>query len=148
MRTTHRGCLVLSVVILSLSMIGCGGGSSRLKVQGKVVNNGTPYTHRADTETFQVTFRSAGEQSQSFTPAVDEATGTFTLLGSDGTGIPPGTYTIEVTSLPYGPPKPGSPQGDRFKTRYTGAKSPLKVEIKPDTRSITIDVGAGTVTPS
>jgi len=147
MSRAHKCWSLVSLVALSALAVGCNGGG-QLKVEGKLQQNGTPVTHSGATETLLVTFKSADAAGgRSFTPAVAEATGAFTLAGGDGKGIPAGTYTVEVTCVPYGPPKPGR-QGDRFQGRFAVGKSPLSVEIKPETKSVTIDVGKGTATAS
>jgi hypothetical protein len=72
---------------------------------------------------------------------VKPADGTFTLSGRDGKGIPPGRYSISVSSQVY-----GGDGADRFAARFEG-KKPLAVEVGPEKgQHFVIDVGTMTVT--
>jgi hypothetical protein len=72
------------------------------------------------------------------------AEGSFLCDGATGSGIPPGTYRIELHPASADFP----PNVDRvFNKEFMGTRSPLKVELsKTNSQNLIVDVGAKTVT--
>jgi len=125
--------------LAALVAAGCGGQGTKLK--GKVLKNGQPYQIGSD-ESFSLLFSQPGANFMA--AAMVSPDGTFILDGPANKGVPPGKYQIKVASRPSDYAKPGTPQGDKFKDKYSdAAKSPLSVEITSSTKEVTVDVGTG-----
>ena len=128
----------LAILMLAAGLAaGCGGDTVR--VSGRIVQNGQPYTANlsGDTpDTFAIDLVGNGFIF-SATPAGD---GTFTVPGSAKSGVPRGTYKITVLHSGF-----MGEGGDRFKARYALEKTPLSVELTKSA-DLVIDVGTGMVT--
>jgi hypothetical protein len=98
---------ILALAFLSVSLIvhsGCGGGNA-VWVTGKLLKGGSPYKPPTD-QIVYVTFVAmeikdesgksvaAGDQLMA---NLDQASGSFSVPGKEGRGIPPGKYRIAVT---------------------------------------------------
>ncbi|MFO0796837.1 MAG: hypothetical protein U0804_05125 [Gemmataceae bacterium] len=92
----------------ALAVAGCGGGG--VKVDGKVVNGGSPYA-LGEGEGININLTPEGGG-----PAVGgqvEKDGSFKIAGLEGAGMAPGKYKVSVTHYPpsggkaaKGPPMP------------------------------------------
>lgn len=136
-----RGCVRVLGIVIVLYLTGCGGGDT-VRVTGKLIKDGKPYTAKLDgkePETFAVDFVGKVNGAQFIFPATLAADGTFRVADADGRGIPRGQYRIHVLHSGF-----LGAGGDRFQARFAGDKTPLSVELT-ENASLTIDVGAGTV---
>lgn len=128
-------------LVAALCLAGCSGtGGPKIRLQGKVHNNGQPLTvANPMTGRIQVTFyREEGTKSALVDPIeakVDPETGTFTVEGHDGRGIAPGKYRIAVYW--YDP----FPSEDKLKGAFSQENTQIVREITPETREIDINVG-------
>src|SRR3954469_21186198 len=84
--------------LVALLLTGCGG-SDNFNLRGKVVRGGEPFTVPKD-ETVRVTFyeqTADGKMGKNaHIAAYDGATGTFRVVGRDGTGLLAGKYRVAV----------------------------------------------------
>jgi len=126
---------------LILAFTGCSGGMTT--VQGRLVMDGAPYRLAANEQVLLSFETIAQEPERSFSARV-KPDGTFTVLGTRGDGIPPGSYRITIRSMPYGTTAEAN-AGDKFAGAFSGPDSPLTCEIKRGT-PVTIDLGQKTVT--
>jgi len=102
---TSRPALAGLALAAALWLPGCGGGGNAVWVTGKLLKGGSAYVPPTG-QTVNVTFvvmdakDGAGKPvagGEPFWAEVDQTTGTFTVPGQDGRGIPPGKYRIAVT---------------------------------------------------
>jgi hypothetical protein len=80
------------------------------------------------------------EKAQQATAEADP-TGAFTLQSATAKGVMPGKYKVVVTGVIS-----GQYNKDLFNDSFTAENTPLSVDILPETKSITIDIGAKNVT--
>jgi hypothetical protein len=139
-RSSHARGFVL-VAVAALLCAGCG--SDTVRVTGRLVKDGRPYAVNVqppEPDTVAVDFLGTVGDRKFLFPATMQSDGSFAVAGSNGKGIPRGQYRITVLHSGF-----EGAGGDRFKGRYTAEKTPLTVDITEST-SLTIDLGAGTVT--
>jgi hypothetical protein len=112
----NRIAALLGLAGLCVALAGCGGGGSI--VQGKVVDNGQPYTLPPDTNlSIMLNPQDKGGIGGSGSVQQD---GTFTIKSSTGGGIPNGKYKVGYTlySKPAGkknsPPTPVTKETDEI----------------------------------
>jgi hypothetical protein len=131
---------LLSISLISVVLPGCSGGTT--VVRGKLVMDGTPYQLAAN-EQVLLSFETIAGPERSFAGLV-KADGSFTVVGIDGNGVPPGRYRITIRSLQYGAgAEPDS--GDKFEGLFSDRDSPLTCEVKRGA-PVTIDLAQKTVT--
>jgi hypothetical protein len=119
------GTLAVTFVLAAVS--GCGGGKTLAR--GKLVSNGQPVTV-SDKGVIVIRFYAETDRTkgQPF-PAETRPDGTFTVVGRDRHGIPPGKYLVSVEAFdPY-------PRHDKLGGKY-----------RPDATPLTAEVGKGDVT--
>jgi hypothetical protein len=137
---------------------GCGS-SNTVRVTGKLLKGGTPYVAPSD-QRISLTFVAMDVKDDSaktslagepFLADLDPATGTFTVPGKEGKGIPPGKYRVAVTQkmtreafdAANPQPKKGTKRVDRetdmLGDRFGLDKSPIVREVVGST-SLTIDL--------
>ena len=127
-----------------LGLAGCGGGSL-VKLQGRLTLDGQALQWNEPTA-LEVSL--VAESSDPMKPGKSYAAevgpdGTFTVQGSDGRGIPPGTYQFAVTWTGYGP---GTKPPAWLKGLDKPATSTLKYEVTADAnQKIVIDLTKKTV---
>jgi hypothetical protein len=123
--------LICSLLLVAgcLAVVGCGGKS---KVNGKIVKDGQPFTV-SEKGVFVLSFVSADGTDKTVYNATTKPDGTFTILGPEGKGVPPGKYTVNLTAMdPY-------PTTDKLAGKYAPGKSTLTAEVgKGD---VVVDVG-------
>ncbi len=137
--TLSQPWIVAAFVVLLIS--GCGGDT--VSVTGRLLQDGKPYTANlqgSEPDTFAVDFIGTLSGTAYLFAATLKEDGTFSVGGSDGRGIPRGQYKITVLHSGF-----MGAGGDRLKSRYSADTTPLSVDIT-DSTSLTIDLGAGTVT--
>jgi hypothetical protein len=130
----RRALLGLSLLLAA----GCGGGNGHIAARGTVTKGGQPFT-LGEGEGVRIIFApesgSAGEgKYDSFPAEYNGADGTFVVRGKDGTGLPPGKYSVSLQWLKQ--------KEDLFNGQYTGKKSPLKCEVASG-KDVVIDLGSG-----
>jgi hypothetical protein len=81
---------------LCLALTGCGGGGS--VVEGKVVNNGQPYSQATDGEV-SITLSTDDKAGAGGTGMVNPD-GTFTIKSGKGGGLPAGKYKVSYVAYP------------------------------------------------
>jgi hypothetical protein len=152
-----------SLAFLTASVIaspGCGGGNT-LWVTGKLLKGGTQYAPSKD-QLVTITFIALGGQDPSgktvqggepYQAEYDPASGTFSVPGPDGRGIPPGKYRVAVTQKlersAYDAAKPKitdkaakkafTRDADTLKDRFGLTTSPIVVEVNRS-QDVTIDL--------
>jgi len=126
---------LLSTVLLLLAVClisGCGG---RKQVKGKIVSGGQPVTV-SEKGRIILSFVSEGGSDTTVYNADTKNDGTFTIIGPENKGIPPGKYKVQVQALdPYS----SSGGTDKFGGKYAPGKSTLVVDV--GSGELTIDVG-------
>jgi len=127
--------LLLLLVVPALLLAG-GCGAPKVKPNGKVVRGGQPFT-LSENGVFIINF--TPEENDPAKPQMYNADakpdGTFTIVGPEGKGIPPGKYKANVQAM-----DPYAKQNDLLKGKFAPGKSPLVVEIK-DASEVVLDVG-------
>jgi len=100
----HRCILILALAPLVV-FPGCGASGNTVWVTGKLLKGGATYV-APEGQLVSVTFvgmeiqDAAGKKTQSSEPflaAFDQVSGTFSVPGHEGRGIPPGKYRVAVT---------------------------------------------------
>lgn len=139
-----RLLLVPVTLGLLLASVGCGGGPSGVKVQGKLTDaKGADVTFAA-TETVQLSLVSPAFSAAA---VVNKADGSFRVEGPEGRGLPPGDYTVTLEAKPYGPM--AGNKADRFRGKFAPGKSPLKVTVPAKgVDTVTVDIERGVVRAS
>jgi hypothetical protein len=133
------------VTFILVFLVGCGKSGSTVRVTGQLLKDGKSYGARLsgpEPETFVVDFVGNQNGHQYRFPANITATGSFRVDGAEGRGIPRGQYKINVVHSGF-----QGAGGDRLNARFAGDNTPLVVELTDNT-SLSIDLGAGTVTKS
>lgn len=143
--------LITTVLLLALGcsvLTGCNPSKQTTIVKGKLVANGAPYAPPMPAIAAQMPKPPPGvvgpDQTAQYRPlvtinsathssrAIVAADGTFELKGEEGKGIPPGEYTVTITSAP---PPATDPFGGKL-----GKESPFKISVKEGAgASISID---------
>ena len=135
-----------AIAFLAVLVAGCGGTDDRVKVQGKLLDNGKAFSLDASklklppgatglppgTKPIQIIFVPA-EGGDTSSAIVSETDWTFTVSGPDGKGIKPGKYKIAVTGGAGG----GSP--DYFGGKFSLDRTPIVRDVKAG-EAIEIDV--------
>jgi hypothetical protein len=103
MRRLHLVLALLSAAFVASP--GCGEPSNVVWVKGKLQKGGTAYVPPKD-QVVTVTFvgleiqdnsGKAIQAAEPFQAEVDQDSGTFSVPGTEGRGIPPGKYRVAVT---------------------------------------------------
>jgi hypothetical protein len=145
-----KRCAALScVVFLSGVMFsGCGRGQTTVLLTGRIAG-AEQFFANTQACPLQVTLLAAGTPEDaaaglSFSALIDPDGG-FVIEGAEGHGIPPGTYTITVTSTAYGDLIPQLEQEEQANP-FGPQVSPLSYEVTADKgQSILIDLSTRTV---
>jgi hypothetical protein len=139
--------LLIRFIVLGLLLalvIGCGARYKATTLHGRVLQDGQPIKlDSSEVLTIGFSYEVQPGYRRSSSAGV-EPDGTFTIDMPHGQGFRLGTYEITATCTKgaYADPK-----SDRFKSAFADyTKTPLKVDVKEDTKQIVIDLGKGTVT--
>lgn len=129
-------CLMMTA--LALFVVGCGGesGPKRVKIKGKVSNNGEPLKVRPMVGRVQVTFypiTEAGQPPGDPQEAAVLPTGDFTVPGTENKGILPGKYKIAIRQWEEFPNK------DVLQGKFDDKNSKITRDITGD-QEIILDV--------
>jgi hypothetical protein len=122
--------------MLALSLLVSGCGERLIKVRGKVVKNGQPFSV-SEKGVLQIAFhKDEGGKTASF-GAVPQKDGSFEILGEGSKGIPAGKYRITIEAIdPY-------PNGkDLLKGQFSAKNSKLVRDVT-GSEEITLEVGSG-----
>jgi hypothetical protein len=129
----------VGLVAVSVAAAGCARErESGPKLTGRMLAAGQP-CRPASVHDFDIKFLSVdgeGPGKRSYLAEVRED-GTFTVNGSIGKGIPPGRYKVMIAGRVLD--ANGKPSS-RYATTFTDKATPLEVEIKSDSREVTIDL--------
>jgi hypothetical protein len=133
--------------LLCAAAIGCKGKDASKEVKGVKVNGQLLANGKAvkmlPMEEIQVTFFEDGKPAEGRIESMaiaDPATGTFTINGPSGKGIPAGRYRISLISEIY-----GGGGSNRFEEVFSMETSPLVVDVGPEEgQTIVIDLGKRT----
>ena len=119
-----------SLLLVAVCLVcGCSG---KAKVNGKIVKGGEPFTVSEKGGVFVLSFTPESGDKTTYN-ATTKPDGTFTILGPEGKGIPPGKYVVNLTAMdPY-------PTTDKLAGKYAPGQSKLVVEIGKG--EVVIDVG-------
>jgi len=123
------GCIiVLGVACLAT---GCAGN---VKPNGKIVKGGQPFALGEKTGVFVLAFIPTSGDTSKMYNATTKHDGTFTIVGPENKGIPPGKYKVQLQAMdPY-------PSKDILGGKYAqGASSPLEVDVGKG--EVIVDVG-------
>jgi hypothetical protein len=134
--------VAVSVLVAGLLAVGCGKGGQGVTITGQVLQNGSPLQFLPK-EDLTVGFSAEPPGATAFgaSAPVKPPDATFTLTGRDNKGIPPGQYSISLSSQIY-----GGDGTDRFAPLFNG-KKPFIVEVGPEKgQHFLIDVGTMKVT--
>jgi len=101
-----------------------GGCSGSKQVNGKITQGGQPMT-LSDKGMFILSFNPENATAPTYN-ATTKPDGTFTIVGPENKGIPPGKYKVNLQAM-----DPYSPSGgtDKLGGKYVPGKSTLVVEI-------------------
>ena len=133
-------------VLVCGAFLCAGCGSNGVKVEGKLVKDGQPYTV-AQGESLALSFNGKGPQGedQIYPATVNGSDGTFVASGVEGKGIPPGKYQLQVNRTLMGS-DPASVAKMAVINRELKAINGKEVELTNDpVQKLTIDVAKGTV---
>jgi hypothetical protein len=124
---------MLIMVLVSFLVAGCG--SSRVKVSGRLTKGGVPYVP-GNNEMVRLVFSpldpQASESRGSYLANFNREDGTFKVVGTDGKGIPPGQYRIAIRVLKN--------RKDLLKGAFEAKKSPFVREVTSSTKEISLDL--------
>ena len=136
MMTRHlSGFFLLPLLALGiLAVAGCGPKTTQVK--GKVLKNGQPLTLSSKGMVVLCFYPENDKEGKTQFPAETKPDGTFTIIGSERKGIPPGKYRVAVSVLD---PYPGT---DTLGGKYSVQNSTLVAEVK-GTDDLVIDVKTG-----
>jgi hypothetical protein len=113
----------------------CSRSDGKLNVTGKVIKGGAPLTVPED-QYVRVTFfpvtADGGSPKNTYAANYNRTSGTFTAVGGDGKGIPPGKYRVAIEHVKNG--------GDALKGAFDGDRSPFVFDIDRQSRSLVIDL--------
>jgi hypothetical protein len=127
-------CLALVVAVGCVAIAGCGG-DARLNAKGRVLRDGQPFTVPAD-DHVRVTFYQLTPEGttgkNSYAAAFNNADGTFTAVGPDGRGIPPGKYRVCVEHL--------HKRNDMFRGAYNTDTTPFVFDIGGKAKELVIEL--------
>jgi hypothetical protein len=114
---------------LALVVLGCGGGTGKVKAQGNLKAKDGTSLSVSDKGQIEIFFYSDQDDKVTF-PADVKSDGSFEVNGSDGKGIPAGKYKVSVRILdPYHPVNAKDKLGERY---YPPAKRiPVEVGSAP-----------------
>jgi len=123
--------------LLSVLLTGCSR-TNKINAMGRVVNGGEPFTMPED-EYLRITFHPVVGPSErelnQYVARFDRQTGSFTVVGGDGRGLPPGKYQVTLTHE--------KKRKDLFKGAFDGDKSPFVIEVTDRKQEIILDIGGG-----
>lgn len=158
MVNTKKAVSALLFVLVSVLLVGCGGGVKRVVVTGKVVDGGKPLAltgpeYQEGAAAVEVAFYPddpALTEILAKTPVSLSARvkpdGTFALGGGDGKGIPVGKYKVTLTNRNPGAYRPertgGGGQGDAWGGKFSLDKTPFAYDIQSE-QEIVLDVAKG-----
>jgi len=113
----------ICVLIVAFVAAGCAG---KVKPNGKILKGGQPLTV-GEKGVIGLAFFSTTDDPPKMYNATTKPDGTFTIVGPENKGIPPGKYKVQLTVQdPY--TGPGSVE--KFGGKYaTAANSPLTVDV-------------------
>jgi hypothetical protein len=123
----------LLAVVLALVVVGCG--SDKLKTKGRLLKDGSPLTLGED-ELVRVIFVQVPEPGKraenTYMAEYHREDGTFTAVGADGKGLPPGKYRIAVEYT--------RKKRDVLKGAFDSGNSPFVYDIDRSTGELTLDL--------
>ncbi len=124
-------CCFLALLVLS----GCGSG--KLMPKGRLLKDGKPIVLKDEEESMQIFFDPIPAEGQQhpgdmFAARYNREDGTFTVVGKDGTGMPPGKYRIAIEHHRR--------KSDLLKGAFAADKTPFVRDIDAKTGEIVIDL--------
>jgi hypothetical protein len=130
-----------------LLFLGCGPAGG-VKLQGKIVKDGQPYAAPSgETLTLSLNGKDAEGKAAIYPAAVNSSDGTFDLKGTNGAGVPPGTYQINLSTSTASTDPAALNKMDELKQKFAAVNGKDCVIAAGDAgKTITIDIGKGTVT--
>jgi hypothetical protein len=121
-----------SIGLLLISILGCGAGDQRFNAKGRITLDGKPFQTK-EKEKMRIFFQPLSESAtESYAGEYNGEEGTFTVVGKDLKGIPPGKYRVSIQLINNG--------NDLFHNKLAGAKSPFTCEVVDAKSEVTIDL--------
>lgn len=145
MNSAFRFRRLYMAAFAALLFAGCG--PRMVKVEGKLLNNGQPYTPPPGAH-LSLSFVGSGEGGPTIYPAtINPGDSSFTAPGPNGGGVPPGKYKIQLNLAPEST-DPASLAKMAAAGNVFTAINGKECEV-PDSgaKSLTIDIAKGTVNP-
>jgi hypothetical protein len=130
--------LFLALACAALPLLGCGG-SKAVKVDGKIVKNGAPFTASGN-DILGLAFQGEGAEAKSF-PATVKQDGTFVA-----NGVAPGHYKLRVSLTSGANDAASLAKSKELNRQFDAVNNKLDYEVSGGDQSITIDIEKGTVT--
>jgi hypothetical protein len=128
-----RALVLVSIgLLIGLFALGCGG--KRFNTKGRIILGGEPFLTK-DNESMRLYFSpidESGTANESYAAEYNGEEGTFTVVGKDRKGLPPGKYRISIQLMAGGE--------DLFQNRLAGLKSPFTCEIADASTEVTVDL--------
>jgi hypothetical protein len=124
--------LVSIGLLIGLFALGCG--ERRFNTKGRIILDGEPFVTK-ENESVRIFFLpmdESGAAKESYAAEYNGVEGTFTVVGKDRKGLPPGKYRISIQLYARG--------GDLFKNRLAGLKSPFTCEVADAKTEVTVDL--------
>jgi hypothetical protein len=129
----RRILFLLASLVLAVAVVGCGSG--KLHTKGRLLMDGKPLAV-SEEDTVRVIFVPVPEPGKrpenTYMAAFHPEDGTFTAVGADGKGLPPGKYRIAVEYT--------KKKRDMLKGAFDSGKSPFVYDIDQSTGELTLDL--------
>jgi hypothetical protein len=123
-------CLILLALVA-----GCGG--DLVKAKGKLLKDGKPFVP-GEKEAVRIVFvpvdRVEGKEQNMYPAEFKPEDGTFKVVGSTGTGLPPGKYRVAIELAR------GKDRVDVLKGKFAPGNSPIVREVKNSSDVLVIDL--------
>ncbi|NBO92705.1 MAG: hypothetical protein EBV06_10420 [Planctomycetia bacterium] len=131
-----RITLVAAIVVA----VGCSSSSEKMvTVSGTLLKDGKPYTFAAQKlppgdPGFRLEFmkQDNGKDGEIFSADFKSDSGSFSVKGTKGPGVPVGKYKVILTKGAFGAP-------DEFKNAFSKEKTPLTADV-PDSASVQLEI--------
>jgi hypothetical protein len=135
---------VLLLACAALLFVGCGVPA--VKVDGKLVKDGKPFTPPTG-QTLALSFvgKGAGGEDATFAATINTTDGSYQVNGPTGAGIPPGTYKVRISTSVESTDPASLNKMETLNGQFAVVNQKECVIEAGGAKTITIDLGKGTV---